>query len=510
MLDARAPTARSRPATLRLGIPAVSDLAGLGQGATARRVGLAELIALAAEPPAGPRARRLGPRDVRRSRAGGPIGHGRACSTRSCSTAAATWLAYWGATIDETVQEALDAIAAALPAVCASAFDGDRDALVHDLYACAVDQIARDRLRAAGDPARQPAHAQPAERAGALPRRAHLVEPELPLHAGLAALERRLTELGRPRPRAALERTLAAQPAARRGRRRPRGDAESQSERRARAVAPGRRRPDPRPPRLAAPRRRRRGLRLPPLGRPADRRAPPARADRARPRRGRPRLRPGRAQPRSSWRRRRPVRAPHAIPRLEELGVPVLLPRNWVTSSSRLRVNLTATSVAARSSGLLTTDALARFDWKLAIGDTTLTEEELAELAAAKEPLIRVRGRWHALRRSEVERALRFLERRREGSVVDLVRAVSGIELEDAGLELGRGHARRRRSGELLAGGDDAALRAARHAGGDDAAALPVPGARPRLAAAARRPRASARSSPTTWASARPSRRSRC
>ena len=126
-----------------------------------------------------------------------------------------------------------------------------------------------------------------------------------------------------------------------------------------------------------------------------------------------------------------------AIPRFEELGVPVLLPRNWVNSSSRLRVNLTATSVAARSSGLLTTDALARFDWKLAIGDTTLTEEELIELAAAKEPLIRVRGRWHALRRSEVEKALLFLERRREGSVVDLVRAVSGIELEDAGLELG-------------------------------------------------------------------------
>ncbi len=35
-----------------------------------------------------------------------------------------------------------------------------------------------------------------------------------------------------------------------------------------------------------------------------------------------------------------------AIPRFEELGVPVLLPRNWVNSSSRLRVNLTATSVA--------------------------------------------------------------------------------------------------------------------------------------------------------------------
>jgi hypothetical protein len=61
-----------------------------------------------------------------------------------------TWLAYWGATIDEPIQEALDAIAAALPAVCADACDGDREALVHDLYSCAVDQIARDRLRLRG------------------------------------------------------------------------------------------------------------------------------------------------------------------------------------------------------------------------------------------------------------------------------------------------------------------------------------------------------------------------
>jgi hypothetical protein len=47
-------------------------------------------------------------------------------------------------------------------------------------------------------------------------------------------------------------------------------------------------------------------------------------------------------------------------------------------------------------------------------------------------------GRWHALDRSEIERALRFLERRQRGhGVVDLVRAVSGLETDEAGLELG-------------------------------------------------------------------------
>src|SRR4051794_20620176 len=77
-----------------------------------------------------------------------------------------------------------------------------------------------------------------------------------------------------------------------------------------------------------------------------------------------------------------------------------------------------APTVAARSGGLLRTDAFPRSAGEAEIGEAALTEEELIELAAAKAPLIRVRGRWHALRRSELEKALLFLERRREGSVV--------------------------------------------------------------------------------------------
>jgi hypothetical protein len=143
------------------------------------------------------------------------------------------------------------------------------------------------------------------------------------------------------------------------------------------------------------------------------------------------------------------------MPQLEEHGVPVLLPADWLSSASRLRVNLTATSgPGARSSGLLSSDTIASFDWQLAIGDTTLTEAQLLELAAAKEPLIRVQGRWHALRRGDVERALRFLERRRtDAGVVDLVRAVSGLETEEAGLELGQVTLDQSLT-ELLSGGD--------------------------------------------------------
>ena len=343
---------------------------------------------------------------------------------------AGSWHAFWGATLDEGVQAALDELAAALPKAAAAAFDGDRDATVRDLYPVLVDQIARDRLQAGR------------VRLGAALRngRPTALElfldglsapaPELPRHAGYAALNRRLSRwlddgLGR------------------------------------RSSAPWKL-----------------GLHLdergtalvlelwlhaeddPTLGLPASLlqeegdevfrflRASDPRRDLARqlteiePLLAEHSIRFGEAEPAEVELDPDEVQLflREAMPLLEARGVPVLLPGAWLGGTSRLRVNLTATSggFGARSSGLLSTASLATFDWKLAVGDVVLSEQELADLAAAKEPFVRVAGRWHALRRSDVEKALRFLELRRSGAgIVDLVRAVSGIETDEAGLELG-------------------------------------------------------------------------
>ena len=150
-----------------------------------------------------------------------------------------------------------------------------------------------------------------------------------------------------------------------------------------------------------------------------------------------------------------------AMPRLEEHRRPRPAPGRWIRLAAASRVNLAATR-RGRGRGErppLARDTLATFDWRLAVGDVVLTEEELAELAAAKEPLIRIAGRWHALRRADVERALRFLERRRAGAgVVDLVRAVSGLETDEAGVELGEVTLDAALA-ELLAGGDERRFR---------------------------------------------------
>ena len=104
------------------------------------------------------------------------------------------WHAFWGATLDATVQKALTQIAAALPEVCAAPFDGDRDAAVHDLYPVLVDQIARDRLQADRVQLDRPV-AAPAARP---PRSCSWTgspppTPKLPPHSGYAALRRRLS-----------------------------------------------------------------------------------------------------------------------------------------------------------------------------------------------------------------------------------------------------------------------------------------------------------------------------
>jgi hypothetical protein len=442
---------------LHIGMPAVADLAHFGHGATARRIGLRELTALAAEPPRelvvgdSARATFTVVELARRSVAEGLVhpqlqyDHGH-------------WLAFWGATLDESVQSILAEIAGALPPVCADAFDGDREAAVHDLYACAVDQIARDTLHAAGTRLGQRL------RRGNQTALTHFLEglgsaePLLERHSGYPALERRLSEwvdAGLGRRSVApwlLSLRLDERAAAPRD-----GTAEADA------------------PALV--------LELwlqaaddPTLSLPASllwsggdgifgflRASNPRRAVQQQVTAIEPLL----AEAGIAFDLHEPAEVEldpdlvpvflrELMPRLAELGVPVLLPGDWVSSSSKLRVNLRATgNPVGRSSGLLSTAELASFDWQLAIGDVVLSEQQLAELAAAKEPLIRVGGRWHALRHSEVERALRFLERRRGAAgVIELVRAVSGIETDEAGLELGDVTLDEALAG-LLQGGDE-------------------------------------------------------
>jgi len=108
-------------------------------------------------------------------------------------------------------------------------------------------------------------------------------------------------------------------------------------------------------------------------------------------------------------------------PLLAGAGFGVLLP-DWVRRS-RLGLRLTTRSRSgAAGPGSVTRPAfgladLVDFRYELAIGDETLSPDELAELARLKVPLVRIRGQWVELDERHLRAALRFLERSAAGAM---------------------------------------------------------------------------------------------
>ncbi|GGD97167.1 DEAD/DEAH box helicase [Paenibacillus nasutitermitis] len=88
-----------------------------------------------------------------------------------------------------------------------------------------------------------------------------------------------------------------------------------------------------------------------------------------------------------------------ASDRLLDAGWQVLLPAWWDAASRkkpRLRAKVRSGAGGQGSSGgsLFGLDSLVDFDWRIAIGDTDLTEAEFAELLARNARLVRFRGQW--------------------------------------------------------------------------------------------------------------------
>ena len=119
-----------------------------------------------------------------------------------------------------------------------------------------------------------------------------------------------------------------------------------------------------------------------------------------------------------------------AVPALEQAGFGVLSPAWW---SRRLRLKLRAEPFTEweEGSGLFSLDGLCAYEWRLAVGDASLSVSELRELAALKLPLVMSRGQWIVLRPEDVEAALKFFESREERG------EASAAELLRKGLALG-------------------------------------------------------------------------
>ncbi|WP_370517546.1 SNF2-related protein [Pseudactinotalea sp. HY160] len=152
----------------------------------------------------------------------------------------------------------------------------------------------------------------------------------------------------------------------------------------------------------------------------------------------------------------------HRADLLDQAGFGVLLPSWW---QQRRRLGLKATAApqveGGVSAGMLTAESLVDFDWRLALGEETLSEEELAALAAAKEPLVRLRGQWVAVDAEQIRLGLEFIARRREAgpqhSVAQILALAASHHDAEAPLPVTAVHASGL-LGDLLEGTADTAL----------------------------------------------------
>jgi SNF2 family DNA or RNA helicase len=101
-----------------------------------------------------------------------------------------------------------------------------------------------------------------------------------------------------------------------------------------------------------------------------------------------------------------------ASPALEELGFGVMLPAWWTNNHTSTRLSLKASISSSMTTPENSVDNILDFRWEIAVGDDVLTEEELMELTAEKDALIKVRGRWVEVTGRELKQALKYLKMR--------------------------------------------------------------------------------------------------
>jgi SNF2 family DNA or RNA helicase len=151
-------------------------------------------------------------------------------------------------------------------------------------------------------------------------------------------------------------------------------------------------------------------------------------------------------------------------PLLAGAGFGVLLP-DWARKA-RLGLKLTSRSpgtttpsdsASAPSGSGFGLNDLVEFRYDLAVGDTTLDAEELAELAQLKIPLVRVRGQWVELDEGNLQAALKFMARGREGVMRAGDVLVAGLRGPEEDLEV-TAVAADGWLGDLLSGAGDRSL----------------------------------------------------
>ena len=101
-------------------------------------------------------------------------------------------------------------------------------------------------------------------------------------------------------------------------------------------------------------------------------------------------------------------------------GIEVLWPAELLGEGLDVRATVATPTPAGAAAPVFRLEALLSFDWQVTVGGEALTAEEVAALAEAKRPLVRLRGRWVRVNRELLERL-----RRRRGPRITAAEALA-------------------------------------------------------------------------------------
>ncbi|NLG56080.1 MAG: DEAD/DEAH box helicase [Rhodococcus sp.] len=122
----------------------------------------------------------------------------------------------------------------------------------------------------------------------------------------------------------------------------------------------------------------------------------------------------------------------HGAHALGERGISVLLPRAWSVVSPSLKLRVSPATSATADNRAVGKDQLVDFHWELALGDITLTPDELAAMVAAKSDLVRLRGQWVQADAQVLARAARYVEQRHSSGDRAIVDLLKDLIVDDA------------------------------------------------------------------------------
>jgi hypothetical protein len=125
----------------------------------------------------------------------------------------------------------------------------------------------------------------------------------------------------------------------------------------------------------------------------------------------------------------------HGLAALDERGIDVFWPRGLrgeLVPQARVDV-ASGPREGQLMDGLFGPDALFRFDWRLALGEDPLTDDEMAALAGATSPVIRLRDNWMVIDPAVARRARRRKAEQPIKPVVALQAALTGKLYLDGG-----------------------------------------------------------------------------